>query len=235
MPIPAPQGGDAICRAPRGVDNACGISQKGPFLKYFATSLRQLAIFAFLAGASACTAATQPAPVVSGESTGTSHAAAFVNVRAIILVRHADVDIDAKKKQGDATPLLPKGEARAEDLAFALRDAGITRVLTTQTVRTESTATVAVAGKLPVESPFKHGADAADVMDYLSGHTNTNDVVLLVENHGTIKGLLRAMGYPDESLIDERTDFNRCYVVLPDVRTHQYRVLRLRYEGAWGE
>jgi phosphohistidine phosphatase SixA len=184
---------------------------------------------------SACSQATHPAPVVAGESTGTSHAPTFVNVRALIIVRHADVDVDLKRKLGDATPLLPIGEARAKDLGVAMQDAGITRVLTTQTVRTEATATAAAEGKLPVESPFKHGADAADVLDYLSHNTKPDDVVLLVENHGTIKGLLEALGYPNESLIDERTDFNRCYVVLPDAATHTYRVMRLRYEKSWNK
>ncbi|MGN6369154.1 MAG: histidine phosphatase family protein [Phycisphaerae bacterium] len=172
---------------------------------------------------------------VSGESMVASHTAAFVNVHALIIVRHADVDIDLKRKKGDATPLLPAGEARAEQLEAALRDAGITRVFTTQTERTEKTARISVDGKIPVESAFAHGADAADVLDYLASHTRPDDVVLLVENHGSIKGLLTAMGYPGESLIEERTEYDRCYVVLPDAKAQGYRVLRLRYGGDWGE
>jgi phosphohistidine phosphatase SixA len=173
--------------------------------------------------------------MVAGESTTASHTAAFVNVHAIIIVRHADIDIDLKRKEGDATPLLPAGETRAKQLAEALRDAGITRVFTTQTARTEKTATMGVQGKLPVESPFAHGADAADVLDYLAGHTRPDDVVLLVENHGSIQGLLQALGYPGESLIAERTEFDRCYVALPDLQAQRYRVLRLRYGGDWGK
>jgi phosphohistidine phosphatase SixA len=173
--------------------------------------------------------------MVAGESTVANHTAAFVNVHALIIVRHADVDIDLKRKQGDATPLLPAGEARAEQLSAALRDAGITRVFTTQTSRTEKTASLAVDGKLPVETPFPHGADAANVLDYLASHTRRDDVVLIVENHGSIKGLLEALGYPDESLIKERTEFDRCYVVLPDLQAQRYRVLRLRFGGDWGK
>ena len=177
---------------------------------------------------------TAPKPVVA-QPTVASHTAAFLNVHALIIVRHADIDIDLKRKQGDATPLLPAGETRAKQLATALRDAGITRVFTTQTSRTEKTASIAVDGKLPVESPFSHGADAADVLDYLASHTRPDDVVLLVENHGSIKELLETLGYPGESLIVERTEFDRCYVVLPDVQAQRYRVLRLRYGGDWGK
>jgi hypothetical protein len=165
------------------------------------------------------------------ESTVVSHAAAFVNVHALIIVRHADINVELKRTQGDATPLLPAGEVRGRQLA----DAGITRVFTTQTERTENTARLAVEGKLPVESPFAHGTDAADVLDYLAGHTRADDVVLLVENHGSIKGLLQALGYPEESLIEENTEFDRCYVVLPDLQAHRYRVLRLRFGGNWGK
>jgi phosphohistidine phosphatase SixA len=170
-----------------------------------------------------------------GESAVATHTVDFVNVHALIIVRHADISVDQKRKQGDATPLLPSGEARAKQLAAALKDAGITRVFTTQTERTENTARIGVGGKLPVESPFVHKADAADVLDYLAGHTRPDDVVLLVENHGSIKELLGAMGYPEESLIDENTEFDRCYVVLPDVQAHRYRVLRLRFGGNWGK
>ncbi len=173
--------------------------------------------------------------MVARESTVASHTAAFVNVHALIIVRHADVDIDLKRKQGDATPLLPSGEVRAKQLAAALQDAGITRVITTQTARTEKTASLAVDGKLPVETPFAHGVDAADVLDYLASHTRPDDVVLIVENHGSIKGLLEALGYPAESLINEKTEFDRCYVVLPDLQAQRYRVLRLRYGGDWGK
>lgn len=199
-------------------------------------SLGRAALCTVMVWAAGCTqqkAVTNPKRV-AGESIIASHAAAFVNVHALIIVRHADVDVDVKRKQGDATPLLATGEARAKQLAAALRDAGITRVYTTATVRTEKTASLAVEGKLPVQSPFAHGADAADVLDYLASHTRPDDVVLLVENHGTIKGLLEALGYPGESLIEERTEFDRCYVVLPDVQAQRYRVLRLRYGGKWG-
>jgi probable phosphoglycerate mutase len=174
------------------------------------------------------TPATRPA-------TAPARAGIFVNVRALIVVRHADVDLGVKKEEGDATPLLPRGEARTAELAFALRDSGITRIFTTQTVRTEKTAEAAGAGKIAVESPFAHRAGAQDVLAYLAEHTSETDVVLLVENHGTIRELLQAMGYRDETLINERTEFDRMYVILPDAATRTYRVLRVRYGGNWGQ
>jgi phosphohistidine phosphatase SixA len=159
----------------------------------------------------------------------------FINVRALIIVRHDDINIDLKRTQGDLTPLLPRGQERARELAFALKDAGITRVLTTQTLRTETTAKTAIRGTLPVETPFKHGAAPADVLQYLAQHTQPTDTVLLVENHGAIQGLLEALGYPNESLIEERTEFDRAYLILPDPHTGKYAVLRLRYGGNWGQ
>src|SRR5437867_1451964 len=72
-------------------------------------------------------AATQVAP------------AGFVDVKALVIVRHADIDVTLKKTMGGKVPLNERGEMRARELAYALKDAGITRIVTSETLRTQET------------------------------------------------------------------------------------------------
>src|SRR5262245_40428559 len=66
----------------------------------------------------------------------------------VLLVRHAEKAKDA----GNDPPLTAAGTQRAEDLALALRDAGVTTIVTTQLRRTGDTARpLATALKLTPE------------------------------------------------------------------------------------
>ena len=55
--------------------------------------------------------------------------------RQVFLVRHTE-----RESEGEDPPLVAAGEARAQALAETLRDAGITRIITTQWRRTRDTA-----------------------------------------------------------------------------------------------
>src|SRR5437868_3305952 len=63
----------------------------------------------------------------------------FINAHAIIIFRHADIDVAKKATMGNATPLLPAGEARAKEIVTAVKGAGVTRVLTSPALRTQET------------------------------------------------------------------------------------------------
>ena len=63
----------------------------------------------------------------------------FVDAHAIIILRHADIDPAEKARLGNKTPLLPRGEQRAEEVVTALKEAGVTRIVTSTSLRTQET------------------------------------------------------------------------------------------------
>jgi phosphohistidine phosphatase SixA len=164
--------------------------------------------------------------------------AGFVDVRALVIVRHADIDTAQKRTMGGALPLTKQGEQRAKDLAYALKDAGVTRIVTSGALRTKETA-AALAKELGIaeEVASGHGAEkagmpqaseAAVVLEYLARTGKKGDVILLVHHHSVIPSILRQLGY-DEPAYDDATEFDRVYVVLPDAAAGKYRVMRWRY------
>ncbi len=169
----------------------------------------------------------------------------FVDARAIIIIRHADIDPAQKAQMGNATPLLAAGEARAKELLPALKDAGITRIITSVALRTQATAApLAKELKLTPENPFAHGAEGAaaatlggteaqNVYRYLAQTAKPADTILLVHHHTVIPGILAEFGFADEKPIVDATEFDRAYVILPDKEHHTYHLLRLRYNGKW--
>jgi len=169
----------------------------------------------------------------------------FVNARAIIIVRHADIDVPTKNRMGNATPLLPRGEERAKELITALKGAGVTRIVTSSAVRTKETAApLAAELKVVTEDPFNHlaegaGAGAAampeatQVMRYLVQTAKPEQTILLVQHHSVLPSLLAEFGFKGESLMEDATEFDRVYVILPDAGAQKYTLLRLRYGGKW--
>ena len=158
------------------------------------------------------------------------------------------------RKPWAATRRSPLAANSARELAYALKDSGITRIVTSETLRTQETAAILAKNlSITLETPFAHGGmspassqsanaadhpskkkDAAAVINYLAQTAHPDDVVLLVHHHSVIPNLLDTLGYKDEPLFVEDSEFDRIYVVLPDPATHTYRVLRLRYGGKWG-
>jgi phosphohistidine phosphatase SixA len=168
--------------------------------------------------------------------------ATFVNAHAIIIVRHADIDVAKKATMGGATPLLERGEARAKELVTALKKAGITRIVTSSAVRTQETAApLAAELKLKEEQPFAHGAErgmpqvseAKTVFDFLAETAKPDQTILLVHHHSVIPSLLAEFGFPNEPEFVDAAEFDRVYVLLPDAEHKTYQLLRLRYGGKW--
>jgi phosphohistidine phosphatase SixA len=157
----------------------------------------------------------------------------FVNVRAIIIFRHADIDVTRKATMGNATPLLPAGETRAKEIVTALKGAGVTRVLVSPALRTQATA-MPLAESLHVTEEDA-GATAQEVLAYLSKTAKPEETIVLVHHHSVIPGILAGLGVANESLAVDATEFDRVYVILPDAARGTYAVLRLRYGGKWGE
>ena len=152
----------------------------------------------------------------------------FVNARAIIIVRHANIDVTQKN---NATPLLPAGVERAKGLIPALQDAGITRIVVSPALRTQQTA-AALAEALKIK-PDEGPAGGNDVVQYLADTAKPDQTILLVHHHSAIPSILQGFGFAHESQAVDATEFDRAYLLLPNAQTRTYQLLRLRYGGTW--
>ena len=112
-----------------------------------------------------------------------------------LLVRHAE------KAAEPATdpPLTAAGVARAQALAAALRDAGVTAIITTQLRRTRETAQpLAMArGLTPEVVPISRGAIAAHVETVVAAvRRQAGGVVLVVGHNNSVPAIIAALGGP---------------------------------------
>ena len=133
--------------------------------------------------------ATSMGPDVRAGETTRAASEHFVNARAIILFRHADIDVSKKATMGNATPLLPAGEARAKEIITAVKGAGVTRVLTSPALRTQATA-APLAEHLHVK-PEDAGATAQEVLTYLAQTGKPGETIVLVHHHSVAPGIWR--------------------------------------------
>src|SRR5436190_22280978 len=166
-------------------------------------SRRVLVVTLFLAAfLPACaTPAGRDARAATGEK--------FVNAHAIILVRHADIDIAKKATMGNATPLLPAGEARAKEIIAAVKGAGVTRVLTSPALRTQATG-APLAEYLHVKEE-NAGATASEVLAYLAQTAKPGETIVLVHHHSVIPSILAGFVVANETLAVDVTEFDREY------------------------
>ena len=109
----------------------------------------------------------------------------------VIVVRHAE----KAATPADDPPLSALGEARARDLYDAIKDAGVSAVITTQYVRTKETGQPTVAAlSLPTQvvtttAAATHARDIAAAVRAHAGHT-----VLVVGHSNTVPAIIEALG-----------------------------------------
>jgi phosphohistidine phosphatase SixA len=116
---------------------------------------------------------------------------------SLILIRHADPQ--AQRAGDDDPPLSESGSKRAQDLAVALRDAGVTAILTTELRRTRETAAPLARAlgltpeAVPVEFPISKHVQALEnaVQRHAAG------VVLVVGHSNTIPAFIAKLRGPD--------------------------------------
>jgi broad specificity phosphatase PhoE len=126
----------------------------------------------------------------------------------VILVRHAE---KATEPANDP-PLTAAGEARARDLWNAIKDAGVTAVITTQYARTKATAqpTTTAAHLTPeivqTTGP-NHAQDVASAVRRHAGQT-----VLVVGHSNTIPAIVEALGAARPAPICD-PEYDNLYVV----------------------
>lgn len=166
---------------------------------------------------------------------GVREQAPLIAARAVVIVRHGDINVAEKFTRSSEVALTQRGQRRAEELVAALRDAGVTRIVTSEALRTQQTAAkLAAALNITPESVGDHarggrGAEAQRVVQFLQTTAKPTDVILLVHHHSVIPQIMGALGYPREKAIENETEFDRVYVLLPDRKTGHYQLLRLRY------
>ena len=107
-----------------------------------------------------------------------------------ILVRHAE----KAATPADDPPLTAVGEARARDLLAAVRDAGVTAIITTQLTRTRATAqpTAAAFGIVPEVVSAGSSTHAQDVAAAIRKHVG--QTVLVVGHSNTVPAIIEALG-----------------------------------------
>jgi phosphohistidine phosphatase SixA len=147
---------------------------------------------------------------------------------AIFVVRHAEKDTIPHENP----PLNAAGRARADSLAAALRDAGVTVIVTTQQYRTQQTAAPLAAAlhitpiSVPIDGrkPEEHVRAVADAVRHA---IRAGDVVLVVDHQSTLPGIIAALGAPRPATMCD-VEFSNLYVLLP-LSADRMRLARAHY------
>lgn len=113
--------------------------------------------------------------------------------RQLLLVRHAE-----REWEGEDPPLVAAGEARAQALAETLRDAGISRIITTQWRRTRATAEplAKLLRITPEVVPVFDGKARENVEAVAAAVRRYKDEIVLIVGHITVTGVMAALGGP---------------------------------------
>lgn len=168
-----------------------------------------LALFAL----SACAVVeSKPAPI-----------AAASEAHEVYLVRHAE------KQGGDDPALTEAGQARAETLAEILSDKGLTHIHSTPFQRTLQTA-APIATQTGIEVRLYDASDLEAFADQLRAMPGTH---LVVGHSNTTPSLAAALGGDPGSAIDEKSEYDRLYVVRlsPEPPTSSIERFGVRYEA----
>jgi phosphohistidine phosphatase SixA len=134
---------------------------------------------------------------------------------AIFVLRHAEKDTIPHENP----PLNEAGRARAESLAVALRDAGVTVIVTTQQYRTQQTAAPLAAALhiTPISVPIdgrKPEEHVRAVAEAVRSATHAGDIVLVVDHQSTLPGIIAALGAPRPATMCD-VEFSNLYILLP--------------------
>jgi len=113
--------------------------------------------------------------------------------RLVFLVRHTE-----REWEGEDPPLTREGEVRAQALAAALRDAGITAIITTQWKRTRDTAKplATILRITPEAVPVYEGKAVENSLAVAEAVRRRKDETVLVVGHITVTGVIAALGGP---------------------------------------
>jgi broad specificity phosphatase PhoE len=148
--------------------------------------------------------------LAAGPSSGGAQAPAPATT-TVILVRHAE---KASTPAADP-PLTSAGEARARALLAAVREAGVSAIITTQFARTKSTAapTAVALDITPEVVPATSGTHVQDVAAAIRRHAG--QTVLVVGHSNTVPAIIAALGAPEPPPICDEAYDNLYIVTIP--------------------
>ena len=148
--------------------------------------------------------------------------------RAVFVVRHAEKQSEANEP---SVPLSAAGRARAKRLAALLKNAGVTAIYSTDTVRTLATAKpLARALNITIRKYSPLDADGQTNLKPLADRLkaeHARDVVLVVGHSNTVPPLLKALGCAEDITIPSG-QYDDVFTVVPRGESPPV-LLRLNY------
>jgi phosphohistidine phosphatase SixA len=143
----------------------------------------------------------------------------------ILIVRHAE----KAAEPNEDPPLTAAGVERAQALATALQDAGVTAIFTTQLRRTRDTAQpfATAHGLTPEVIPAKRGEAKQHAEAVVAAaRRHAGGIVLIVDHSNTIPTVIAALGGPHVATICESV-YGNLFVLVPG--TGETRLVRSHY------
>lgn len=138
----------------------------------------------------------------------------------VFLVRHAERAATSGHVPAD-TGLSAAGRERAQDLAHALKDAGIKAIFTTEYKRTQETA-APLAESLGIRPEV---VSADDLRSLVAKVRETRANVLVVGHSNTLPQIIRALGATSRVAVTE-SDYDNLFLVILD---QPPRLIHLHY------
>lgn len=146
----------------------------------------------------------------------------------VLLVRHAE----KAAQPADDPPLTAAGAERAQALATAFQDAGVTAIITTQLRRTRETVQplATARGLTPEVVPVRSGEGEAHVEAVAAAvRRHAGGIVLVAGHSNTIPAIIAALGGPRMPNICESAYAN-LFILVPGAG--EARLVRSRYGAA---
>ena len=131
-------------------------------------------------------------------------------IAVVYLVRHAEKLTGAR--YGNNPPLTNSGQARAEDLADHLADAGIDIIIVTQYQRTQQTAQP-LADALDIEPLVFDAIDTEAIASYIEEEA-IGKTVLVVGHSNTVPNIISDLGAEPPLANIPEDDFDNLFVLM---------------------
>jgi len=149
-------------------------------------------------------------------------------IHAVIVVRHAEKAPAPKEDP----PLSAAGEARAQALLEALRDAGLTTIITTDQQRTRQTAAPLLATlHLRGEIVPRTEQPEADARAIAQAVRKAGGTVLVVSHQLAIPHIIQDLGGPAVATVCD-VEFSNLYVLVPAKSSAELKLIRSHFGAA---
>jgi phosphohistidine phosphatase SixA len=146
-------------------------------------------------------------------------------VTTVILIRHAEKNIDPNNPDVD---LSPAGQARAQEIVRIFGDAGINTIYATQYKRTQQTVKP-LADTLGLTVNQVNSKNTPDLVAQIRSQ-HSGQVIFIAGHNNTVPEIIAALGGPTFPIIPE-TEFDNLYIVTV-YRAGKAKVVRLKYGTA---